>query len=116
MNTDDKKGYVCKRAGFGYYTFAVESYRDFIYHIAPLFVKARPVAAHERRTLAHEFVWRGHTDPKWILQSSLSRFASREVRTEDSHEWQREVSRMTTNHLITFLLHLRGTGVLNREH
>jgi hypothetical protein len=103
------------RAGYGYYTFEVDSYVEFIHRIAPLFVNTRlktGVAPHSER---QHFVWRGMADPSWTLQSSLSRFASRTVKSTGD-EWRKAVSDMTTLHLIEFLNQLRGLGLLNRQH
>lgn len=108
-------GYRCVRAGYGYYTFEVDSYSVFIHEIAPLFVDTRlpsgPGGALERQ----EFVWRGMADPSWLLQSSLSRFASQTVKYTGI-AWQKAVCQMTILHLIQFLNHLRGLGLLTRQH
>lgn len=114
----EPRHYRCIRAGFGYYTFEVDSYTTFITDIAPKFVAPRrqtgPNATHEFQT----FLWRGMQNPAWSLQASLSRQASRKVTFEatDLNKWQRMVSDMTTDHLLKFLGQLRGLGILTREH
>jgi hypothetical protein len=105
----------CIRAGYGYYTFEVDNYAIFLHEIAPAFVTTSlpfgPIGAEETQ----EFIWRGMTDPSWRLQSSMSRFASREVKSHDL-DWQKAVSEMTTKHLIEFLDQMRGLNLLDRQH
>lgn len=104
----------CTRAGYGYFTFVVDSYREFLREIAPRFVNAK-ARDHRGEWARQEFVWRGMADPRWQLQSSLTRFASREVKVPWP-EWERAVFLLTVNHLIEYLQNLRGTSLLNREH
>lgn len=112
MNSESLR---CIRAGFGYYTFEVDDYRTFLYEVVPLFV--RPLASHDCLDSGRPqaFVWRGMRDPSWLLQSSLSRFASTQLRST-GNSWQRDVCRMTTQHLVQFIRHLRGLGLLSRKH
>jgi hypothetical protein len=109
------KGYRCVRAGYGYYTFEVDTYQAFIHTIAPLFVDTKLNTASTSVDERQQFVWRGMADPSWTLQSSLSRFASRTVKST-SDDWGKVVSDMTTTHLIEFLNQLRGLGLLTRQH
>jgi hypothetical protein len=111
---EDEK-YRCLRAGCGYYTFEVESYKVFIHDIAPMFVRSRRDAQNEGKKQPYDFIWRGFSDPAWPLQSSLSRFASREVKSTGD-KWQEDVCRMTIKHLIEFIEKARGLGLLNRAH
>lgn len=115
MEKEQEKGWRCIRAGYGYYTFEVESYSVFIHKIAPLFVSTQlpigPNKALERQT----FVWRGMMDTSWTLQSSLSRHASKNVKAIGP-DWQSAVSDLTTDHMLQFLLQLRGLDHLCRDH
>lgn len=108
-------GFRCIRAGYGYYTFEVDNYSYFIHRIAPLFVTTRLSTGPGTSDEQQEFVWRGMANPSWTLQSSLSRFASREIKFTGI-DWQRAVSEMTTEHLIQFLSQMRGLGLLTRQH
>lgn len=101
-----KAKYRCIRGGCGYYTFVVDSYTTFVREVTPLFTCDAS---------GHKFVWRGMRDPRWSLQSSLSRNASASIRKRD-HQWQQAVSRMTTEHLLSFMTNLRGLSYLRREH
>jgi hypothetical protein len=112
---EDDAGFRCIRAGFGYYTFEVDSYSIFIRDVAPLFVRTSLPFDEGTQMESQEFVWRGMRNPAWMLQSSLSRFASDHIRSTGL-AWQRAVSKMTTKHLIEALNQHRGLGLLNREH
>lgn len=111
----DKKGYCCIRAGYGYYTFEVDSYVEFIHKIAPKFVGVRLSNGSPSDLEPQEFIWRGMRDPSWTLQSSLSRFVSDKIRVTGL-DWQREVSEMTTQHVIAGINQMRGLGLLTRQH
>ncbi len=92
-----------RRPGHGYYTFEVEDYATFIHEIAPLFTDTK-----------YEFVWRGARNPDWKLQSSLSRrLASLKLKGLD---WQRGVSEITIQHVLDFIIQLRGLNILKAEH
>ncbi|MBL8212439.1 MAG: FRG domain-containing protein [Bryobacterales bacterium] len=105
----------CTRAGCGYYTFEVEGFSAFIRDVAPLFVSPRIQLGPDMRVEGQEFVWRGMRDPSWFLQSSLSRAASKEI-VSKGEQWQKDVSELTTRHLMEFINHLRGLSLLDRKH
>ena len=107
--------YRCIRAGYGYYTIEVDSYSAFIHQIAPLFVSTGVNGDSDDAIEPQTFVWRGMRHPSWTLQSTLSRRASEMVRIR-GERWQQTVSQLTTEHLVEFLLRLRGLNLVNREH
>lgn len=103
------------RGGYGYYTYSVDHYTTFVSQIAPLFVHSKLPAGSHLEARQQQFLWRGMADPSWALQSSLSRFASKEIK-KTRVGWLSEVSRMTTRHLIEFMRQVRGLKLLDRSH
>lgn len=102
------------RGGCGYYTFELDSFRDFINEVIPRF----PIVGDTVNALRADrcqYIWRGMRDPGWSLQSSLSRFASSAVKTE-GEQWQLDVVRLTIEQLIEYMNGLRGLGHLTRDH
>jgi hypothetical protein len=98
-----KPTWEIKRSGQGFHTIRVDSFSAFFDLVSEHFLDGK------------DFVWRGCRNPEWHLTSTLTRaLGGRDL--VSSHEWDKDASHMTTDHLRHFLMEIRGIYDFAAEH